>query len=138
MSAADQILTFLGYMFIIPFFQAPMIILILQTVRGKTLNWSSFKMNFWGAWSLIGVIWGNTVGSYYDDYLLQLEYYNYDDYFQTEVSLYSLYPTYRTALYLKTIVNYINTVLGLVLFTEWSKHVEYQQAKHPPIETVDD
>ena len=70
MTTGRKLYVFLGYIYLIPLFQAPMIILILQTLNGNTKHWSSGRMKFWGAWSLIGVIWGNTVGSYFDDYVL--------------------------------------------------------------------
>ena len=129
MTTGRKLYVFLGYWFIIPLFQAPMIILILQTLNGKTANWSKGSMTFWGAWSLCGVIWGNTVGSYFDDYVLQLEHYYHDSYYQTEVTLYNTYPTYRVALTLKTIVNFINTVVGIILFRDWHLHVKYQESK---------
>ena len=76
-----------------------------------------------GAWSLIGVIWGNTVGSYIDDFYLNNLIYEWDSYYDTEITLYESYPNYKTAFNLKTFVNFVNTVIGIVLFRDWHSHV---------------
>lgn len=107
-----------------------MLILIFQTRQGNTASWTSSSLTLVGAWSLIGVVWGNILGSYFDDYLLQLAIYNHDSYFGTEVSLYSEYPAYWTAFVLKTIVNYFNIIWSGVLFRDWHNYVQYQRLRH--------
>ena len=78
-----------------------------------------------GAWSLFGVLWGNHVGTYFDDLYMMNIIYEWDSYTGDEKTLYGDYPAYKTALGLKLSVSFIHTVVGVVTFRDWFDHVEY-------------
>ena len=90
-------------------------------------SYDSDWMVFTGAWSLIGVLWGNHVGAYFDDFYMMNIIFVWDSYSGNDVTLYNGYPTYKTALVIKLLVSFVHVVVCVVTFGGWMSHVEYQK-----------